>query len=209
MFKKFVRYIKVDFDIGVNLIAIGSTTWQTKNVTSVSVDEQVAKLGISKPSMQIAKPKRDFHLAILTVSIALAWIYASTFDERAVLVGLGLSLMLITFICVIAHYAHKNKMNKWSVENEKTIELKKVWSELQTSPPIFYSLYIDSSNGKGLALVSLDIEPVNKVKKAILESMQSVVSPDQRGHINIVDMGKESPDQMLDRYYKDRLADIA
>jgi hypothetical protein len=207
MFKRFVHHVKVDFNIGVNLIEIGNTTWQTKNVTSVSVDNKVAKLGIVEPSMQTPKPRREFHLAILATSLPLVWTFAFTLDKQAVLAGFGLTLVLIALVNGLAHYAYKTRTRKWNVENEKASGRKKIWSELKKSPPTFYSLYIDSSNGKGLALVSLDIEPVNKVKKTILDRMQGVAAPDEQGHIYVVDMGKENPDQMLDSYYRSVIAD--
>ena len=54
MFQSIVTHIRLTYAIDGQLIAIGNTTWQTKNLTSVSVEQ--AKLAVVIPAPLFTGP---------------------------------------------------------------------------------------------------------------------------------------------------------
>lgn len=199
MFTEFVPHHFIQYNIDSNLIALGNTTWQTKNVTSVTVDKQTAKLEIDEPVPSHQPPEREVRSGFFAIAIVLSWTYALSFAKPSY-VGWPLTLLSAAGVWFIAHYAHKHRFSIWKGRHDRIAAQQRVWRELAANPPEFFSLIIESSSGKSVALTTLDIRPVAQIHSAILNAMRGSDLASIENSIDVVNMGNESPDSFFTKY---------
>lgn len=92
MFKSTVPQISLNYAIDGQLIATGNTTWQTKNLTSVSVEQSKLELGVPGPRFELEKPRRQFHWGLLLLVVAGAWTWSLSFD-RPLFIGFPVTIL--------------------------------------------------------------------------------------------------------------------
>ena len=199
MFTKFVPHRCIQYNIDSNLITLGNTTWQTKNVTSVSVDKRAAKLATDEPMPSRQPPEREVRWGFLAIAVVLSWTYALSFAKPSY-VGWPLTFLSSAGVWFIAHYAHRYRFSIWKDRHGRVTEQQRVWRELAANPPEFFSLIIDSSSGKSVALTTLDARPVAHIHSAILSTMRSSDFAPIENSIDVVDMGNETPDGLFAKY---------
>ena len=106
MFKDTIPHACLPYSIDSELIAIGNTTWQTKNVTSVSVEHESIPMLTAEPAFAAAEPTRKFRWGLLLFGIAIAWTWSLSF-QQPFYVGLPLTFFLALATWFVGHYSHK------------------------------------------------------------------------------------------------------
>ncbi len=76
MFQRTIPHLRLSYAIDGQLIAIENTTWQTKNLTSVRVEQAKLAVGILAPIFKQDEPKRKFYLGWLLFVVAALWTWS-------------------------------------------------------------------------------------------------------------------------------------
>ena len=199
MFKDLVPHARLSYSIDSELIAIGNTTWQTKNVTSVSVEHESIPMLEAEPAFAAPEPTRKFGWGVLLLGIAIAWTWSLSFQQPSY-VGWPLTVFLALATWFIGHYSHKNMLTLWNQRRANVTRQRSVWQNLAVKTPELYRLIIDSSSGKSVALTALEFEPVNVVHTSILAAMRSTSAVASRGVIDTVAVSKGSPEDLYEKF---------
>ena len=199
MFKDYVPHVRLAYVIDGDLIVIGNTTWQTKNITSVSIAQQKILMRAVEPMFVVPKPVRDFRLGLLALAIAFSWTWALSF-ERPSYIGWPLTIILSFAAWFVGTYSHKNYLRLWNQQRENTRRERDVWEILAKKTPDVFSLVIDSSSGKSVALTTLDIEAINTVHAHILTAMRSTSAVAMKGVIETITLSNGSPDDLYEKF---------
>jgi len=199
MFKDLVPHARLSYSIDSELIAIGNTTWQTKNVTSVSVEQDSISMLEAEPAFASPEPTREFSWGLLLLGIAIAWTWSLSFQQPSY-VGWPLTVFLTLAIWFVGRYSHKNKLNLWNQRRANVTRQRDVWQKLAVKTPKLYRLIIDSSSGKSVALTALECEPVNVVHAFILAAMRSASAVASMGVIDTVVASNGSPEEIYEKF---------
>lgn len=199
MFKNYAPHVRLAYVIDGDLIVIGNTTWQTKNITSVSIAQQKILMRAVEPMFAIPKPVRDLRLGLLALAIGFSWIWALSF-ERPSYVGWPLTIIFSFSAWFVGSYSQKNHLNLWNQRRENTRRERDVWEILAKKTPDVFSLVIDSSSGKSVALTTLDIEAINTVHAHILTAMRSTSAVAMKGVIETITLSSGSPDDLYEKF---------
>lgn len=187
MFQSTVPHIRLSYAIDGQLIAIGNTTWQTKNLTSVSVEETKLAVGIPTPLFTLDEPTRRFYWGSLLFAVAVAWTGSLSF-ERPLLIGIPATIVACGATWFIGHYSQMNRMNLWNRAREKSARQKSAWRNLIEKPVQLFSLVLDSSSGKSVALRTFNHSSVDTVHVAILDAMRNNGIAQFQGTIEAIEM---------------------
>jgi hypothetical protein len=198
MFKDFVPHARLSYSIDSDLIAIGNTTWQTKNITSVSIEQRSIQMRTAEPSYSKAKPIRKFRLGLLALAIAISWTWSLSFQHPSY-VGWPLTIFLSLATWFVGHFSYQNKLNQWNERRTSVAKQRDVWGKLAEKTPDLFSLIIDSSSGKSVALTALEVELVKVVHSAILSAMRSGASA-TNGMIETIAIPSGTPDDLYEKY---------
>lgn len=199
MFQKSVTHVKFDFSIDGMLIAIGNTTWQTKNLTSVSIEKGRLAVDLPAPSFTQKAPSRRFHWGLLAILVASSWIFALSFDHPS-RVGFPGTILACALIWFIGHFSHKNQLRIWESGKQKSEEKKKAWRNLLEHPIDYYSLVLDSSSGKSVALSTFDQSAISEMHSVILLAMRNTTTAPLTGKISAIQQPIEAVEGQYNRY---------
>ena len=199
MFQSTVTHIRLSYAIDGQLIAIGNTTWQTKNLTSVSVEQAKLTVGIPTPLFKLDEPSRRFYWGWLLLAIAAAWTWSLSF-ERPPLVGIPATILACGAMWFVGHYSHRDRMNLWIRAREKSARQKSIWRSLVEKPVEIFSLVLDSSSGKSVALKTFNLSSINAVHAAILEAMRSTGNAPLQGTIEAIETNPAELEKSYEKF---------
>lgn len=199
MFKSTIPQIRLNYAIDGQLITTGNTTWQTKNLTSVSVEQSKLKMEVPEPGFKPEKPLRRFYWGSLLLAVAGAWIWSLSFD-RPPRVGIPLTLLACVATWFVGHYSHRHRMKLWSNGHEKSERQRNAWQNLSDKPPELFSLVLDSASGKSVALTTFKRTAVTAMHAAILEAMRNASVLPIKGTIEAVESAAGQLEKMYEKF---------
>lgn len=205
MFQSTIPHTKLSYAIDGQLIAIGSTTWQTKNLTSVSVMHAKLAVNIPAPLYNQNEPARSFHWGLLLFAVAAAWTWLLSF-ERPFFLGIPVTILACSATWFVGYYSHKNRVNLWNIAREKSLRQKVTWESLIEKPIEIFSLVLDSSNGKSVALTTFNLLTINKIHAAILEGMRNTGTLPLQGTIEAIEPAIDELENLYENYCRHQVA---
>ena len=205
MFQRTVPHVRLSYAIDGQLIAIGNTTWQTKNLTSVSVERAKLAVAIPAPFFRQDQPKRKLYVGWLLLSVAVAWTLSLWF-ERPTLIGVPATVLACLATVAFVRHSHRNRLNLWNLSREKSAQQKSVWRGLGEKPVEIFSLVFQSSSGESVALRTFDGSSVNAVHAAILEAMRSTKSTPLQRTIEAIEPSANDVDKMYETFCSEEVA---
>lgn len=199
MFQRTIPHLRLSYAIDGQLIAIENTTWQTKNLTSVRVEQAKLAVGIPAPLFKQDEPKRKFYVGWLLFAVAASWTWSLSF-ERPSLVGIPATIVAFVATFVFAYYSRRNRMNLWILAREKSVRQKNVWRNLMEKPVEMFSLVFQSSSGESVALRTFNQSSVYSVHSAILEAMRSTEKPLLQGTIEAIEPNANDIEKLYEKF---------
>ena len=197
MNQEFAETKKVSYSIDNELIAIGTTTWQTKNLTSVSISHSKIEMQSRVPELQTEEPKRKPLRLRVIIAIALSMGWSVQFTHPLPMAALA-CLFTAGPIWFINRYAHINRLNVFNAEKQHVQKLQKTWNYLKDNCPDIYSLVMGDASGKAIALTSPDATSVKFLHDQILIAMRSSVANQISSNI----IAYDSSDMSLTKRYE-------
>lgn len=205
MFQRTVPHLRLSYSIDGQLIAIGNTTWQTKNLTSVRVEQAKLAFGTPAPLFKQDEPKRKLYFGWLLFAVAAGWTWSLSF-ERPGLVGIPATIVACVATFVFAHYSHRNRMNLWNLAREKSIRQKGVWRSLKEKPVEVFSLVFQSSSGESVALRAFNQSSVYTVHSSILDAMRNIEIAPLLGNIEAIEPNANDLERLYERFCSEEVA---
>ena len=205
MFQRIVPHLRLSYSIDAQLIAMGNTTWQTKNVTSVRVEHLKLVVGIPAPFFKQEAPKRKFYLGWLLFAVAASWTWSLSF-ERPALVGIPATIGACIAIFVFAHYFRTNRLNLWNLAREKSAQQEGIWHGLMEKPVAVFSLVFQSSSGESVALTAFNQSSVSTVHSLILAAMRSIETAPVQGAIEAIEPNVNDLEKLYEKFCLEEVA---
>jgi hypothetical protein len=220
VFQGFVKQIPLQWEVDGELIAIGNTTWQTKNIASVRIESETGVLKGRKPLFGQAKPAPEIlrcvlqFLILLPATLFAALAFVQVFHRRPLnesptatalvwILGFTASVFLVW---LLARRRLQKQMRAWEVSRDDVLHARKLWDELAAAPPEFHSLIFDASSGRSVALRTLDAAAAMELRKVILDAMRATGMERIKGSIRVVADDKGSASDLVEGYYQYRRA---
>ncbi len=188
MFTTEISHNTLTFRIDSGLIEIGSTNWQTKNISSVSIDQERLRFSEPEPKLTEPKPKPKTGWGLLLLGIAASWTMALNAD-RVALVGMILSLMTAFVVWFIRHYGYKNSLRIWKKRTEDVSAAHSTWKRLSSTVPTVFNLILESSSGRAVALSTFEKDSLLNVHNAILQALRGSAITAVTGSIRTIHTG--------------------
>lgn len=205
MFQRTIPHLRLSYAIDGQLIAIENTTWQTKNLTSVRVEQAKLAVGILAPIFKQDEPKRKFYLGWLLFAVAASWTWSLSF-ERPSLVGIPATIVACVATFVFAYYSRRNRLNLWTIAREKSVRQKGVWRNLMEKPVEIFSLVFQSSSGESVALRTFNQSSIYTVHSAILEAMRSTENAPLQGTIEAIEPNANDVEKLYEKFCSEEVA---
>ncbi len=205
MFQRTIPHLRLSYAIDGQLIAIENTTWQTKNLTPVRVEQAKLAVGIPAPVFKQDEPKRKFYVGWLLFAVAACWTWSLSF-ERPSLVGIPATIVAFVATFVFAYYSRRNRMNLWTLAREKSVRQKNVWRNLMEKPVEMFSLVFQSSSGESVALRTFNQSSVYSVHSAILEAMRSTENAPLQGTIEAIESSANDIEKLYEKFCSEEVS---
>jgi hypothetical protein len=199
MFSATIPRVIFPYSADSNLFAIGSTTWQTKNITAVSIGEQSLTFVEPEPRHVDPKPVQTTNWKALGIGLAAIFMF-TVGREGGLVLSLALLLPLIGLIWFLRFYGHRNNQNEWSERKIEVTKARETWLALRGQVPKVYTLILDSSSGKSVALTTFKVEKIKEVEAAILFAMSSDSNESLSGSIEALSLGTQNLAEMYANY---------
>lgn len=196
----------ITYRIENDLIAIGATTWQTKNLTAVSIDQARVKMLVPEPQFKADKPTQKVRWGVASMALAFAWTFATT-TEYPPKIGLFLTAIISFGVWFVSHYAHTNNLRIWAKRRNEVKAQQQIWSRLASQTPTVYSLILESSSGRSVALSTFGHEALGEIHQAMLVAMRGSSTPAAAGSINTLDPLGHPVETLYEKYCHSEIDD--
>lgn len=197
MNQEFTETKKIAYSIDNELIAISATTWQTKNLTSVSISHSKIEMQSRWPEIQTEEPKRKPLRLKVLIATALSVGWSVQFANPLPMAALA-CVITVGPIWFINHYEYINRLNVFNAERQRFQNMQKTWNHLKHNCPDIYSLVMGDASGKVIALTSPDAKSVKLLHEQILIAMRNSVATPIRAEVTAYD----SSDTSLTKKYE-------
>lgn len=189
-YRRFIASSNVDFMVNDHLLECGQTTWQIRNIAATSIGRRIISLNEPEPKFEMAEPTFQLNFSFMVIVTGIAWVAVHFFLNSPNL-AIGVSIAVAGIII----YSSINNLNKkksaWFLAKEKVESNWKVWNDLRKSPPILFSLMLETNAGSKPLFYSFDESQIAKVNNAIKRSMAKKEIGDIKFEIETVNVGGE------------------
>lgn len=186
-FVEWAPKVLLPYVVEENLITIGGQTWQTKNITAVSIEYETATTLVPEPNFGKLQPRMSFHflLGLIigtgTFAAGLALTNETVASAGGLFVGVGSAW-------AIGHFQHKDLLKAWTASHQSHDRQHSRWVQLKAEMPKIYKLVFSSNNGQITAVASINLSEVEHLRGVILQSMRSPSNQEIAGEITCVDV---------------------
>jgi Family of unknown function (DUF6232) len=208
MFSATIPRITLPFSADRSLLAIGNTTWQTKNIAAVSIGERELTFGEAEPRHADPKPSPTINWALFGIGLIAIFMFTIAGDGGLVRAIVSI-LLVIGIIWFIRFFSHRNRMNEWSERSIKVSKAHETWTNLRDHVPKVYTLVLDTSSGKSVALTTFKVEKVQEIKAAILFAMSSESDKSLSGNLEALNVGSQNLDELYAKYCRRQILQVS
>lgn len=198
MFAKTLPHITLPYSADRHFVAIGNTTWQTKNIAAVSVAEHQIIFDIPEPVSNQKRPVPKTNWRYLVYGVPAVGLLA--FGGGSIIFSLFMLAALLGLIAFIRIYGYRNSINQWSEQRASTARRSKAWEKLRNDMPNVYTLVLDTSSGKSVALTTFDLLKLQEIRAAIFCAMSADSDEKISGQLDAVDCGNEKLEDFYRKY---------
>ena len=186
-FVEWAPKVQMPYVVEEHLITIGGQTWQTKNITAVSIEVDTAKTIVPEPNFSKPKPRMSFHFLLGLILGAVTFIVGLELINGMVA---SIGGLFVGFACAwaIGHFQYKGQINEWTKKYQSHDRQHTRWTQLKSEKPKIYKLVFSSNNGQVTAVSSIHSKEVEHLRDVILQSMRSPSSQEVAGSIACVDV---------------------
>lgn len=189
-YRRFIASSNVNFKANDHLVECGSTTWQIRNIAATSIGRKIIPFNEPEPRFETAEPKLELNFFAIAIVAATAWVVVHFFlssPNFAIVVALGGAGAMIYF-AVISLNAKKTE---WLSAKAKVEGHWRIWDKMRRSPPVLYSLMLETNAGSKPLFYSFDEAQITKANDTIKRSMEKKEAGDIKFEIETVNVGGE------------------
>jgi hypothetical protein len=194
-YQSFIKKENLEFLVNNNFIECGQTTWQVRNITSMSVVEEKIPLSAQKPKFKEPEPTCDlfernedsvtmFFVFTFFVCYVVQYTYANPYVT-------ALTLVVILAIPIYKSLARlKKEKSKWRLKDKKTQKNLEIWNDLHVNAPMIYSLILETNAKSATLFYSFNEDQILIAKDVISQSMDKKKNIDKRINIETINVGE-------------------
>ena len=199
MFLTTVPHLTLPYAADRTFVVIGNTTWQTKNIAAVAIEKRQLPFDIPEPVFREPEPVAKTNWRYLIYG-SLAVMVLTLASGGGLVLGTVLLMLLVGGVVFVRVFGHRNSLNQWTEQKAAKSKARKAWMKLRESVPSVYTLILDTSSGKSVALTTFEPSKIEQIREAILFAMSSESERKVENQLTAIDMENKKLDEHYTKY---------